>query len=59
MYLCSPRMKICLNIEVMLILLFIFVVLTKYSSLLDGLPWELGCKFSIVMHYLLSIYFDN
>ena len=38
MYLCHPRMKICLDVEVMLILLFIFVVCTKYSSFLDGLP---------------------
>jgi len=36
-YLCGPRMKIRLNIEAMLILLFIFVVHTKYSSFLDGL----------------------
>ena len=42
MYLCGPRMKICLSIEVMLILLFIFVVHTKYSSFLDGLPEELA-----------------
>jgi hypothetical protein len=38
MYLCGPQMKININIEVMLILLFILVVCTKYSSFLVGLP---------------------
>jgi len=41
MYLCGPCMNILLNIEVMLILLFILLH-TKYSSFLDGLPEELA-----------------
>jgi hypothetical protein len=38
MYLCGLQIKIHLHIEVMLILLFVLVVHTKYSSFLVGLP---------------------
>ena len=41
-YLCSTQMKICFSIEVMLILLLIFIVHTKYSTFLYGLPYQLA-----------------